>query len=106
MIPSRVEHADVLDLIRFSASFVGTDLVTPANPSAVYLLIRDPRSQQVASYRFGASGASIMNPAVGAFYKEQVASYSGKWTFAWIGEGVVQVMEEFHILVDASEILG
>jgi hypothetical protein len=103
MIPSRVEHADVLDLLRFVATFVSTDMVTPADPSQVYLLVRDGRGS-VASYGFGT--ASITRSGVGAYYFEQIASFSGEWTFTWVGIGGAQAAETFKILIDATDILG
>lgn len=95
------------DLVTLTATVVGTDGVTPAQPSYFAFLVKDANGS-VTTYVFGASGASVINPGTGAFSKDvslDPAVPDGKWYYRAIATGAVQAVEEWSFLVDRSFVL-
>ena len=102
--PPRVSEHDVNDLIRIQATYTSTDFVTPVNPSYVAFLVRAPGGS-VATYVFGALGASVANPATGLFYRDITASEAGLWFYRAVATGIVQANDEWRMKVQKSEII-
>jgi hypothetical protein len=93
---------DVGDLVRLRATYVSTDLITPADPSTVTFLVMSGAGT-VASYQSVAGvGGSITRQAVGAFYKDITVDAYGNWSYRTIGTGGVQAAEEWQFTVDHS----
>jgi len=95
---------DIGDLIRLRATFVSTDLVTPADASTITFLTLSGAGT-VASYQFtgGAGGGSITRAATGAYYKDITVDVYGPWSYRAIGTGGVQAAEEWQFTVDQSK---
>jgi hypothetical protein len=95
---------DIGDLLRLRATYVSTDLVTPADPSTVTFLIMSGAGT-IASYQFtgGAGGGSITRSGAGAYFKDITADVYGNWTYRAIGTGGVQAAEEWQFSVDQSK---
>jgi hypothetical protein len=95
---------DIGDLVRLRATYVSTDLVTPADPSTITFLTLSGAGT-VASYQFtgGAGGGSITRVAAGAYYKDVTVDVYGTWTYRAIGTGGVQAAEEWQFSVDQSK---
>ena len=104
--PQAVSRYDIHDLVRFIATFVSTDGVTPADPSTVTFLMKDA-SSIVGSYQFtgGAGGGSITRVGVGAYAKDLTLSVTGSTFYRWEGTGGVQAAEEWSAFVMPSFIL-
>lgn len=103
--PGAVSRYDLNDLARLVATFCSTDGVTPADPSTVTLYVKDAAGS-VASYVYGAAGASVIRVATGAYARDlSLASWVGSWPYRWEGTGGVQAAEEHILLVAATFIL-
>lgn len=102
--PLQISRYDVLDLVRVTATFVGTDGVTAADPSTVMVYVKDPAGT-VATYSFGQAGASITRAGVGAYYKDITVTTSGTWFYRVYATGGVQASEEYGFEVNRSFIL-
>jgi hypothetical protein len=104
--PQGVSRYDVHDLVRFMATFVSTDGLTPADPSTVTFLLKEANGT-VGSYQFtgGAGGGSITRVAAGAYAKDVTLSVSGSTVYRWEGTGGVQAAEEWSAFVLPSFIL-
>lgn len=95
---------DVGDLVRLRATFVSTDLVTPADPSTMIFRVLAPNSG-VACYAFGVGGASITRAGVGAYYKDITPNAVGNWSYNALATGGVQAVEENTFQVKYSAFL-
>lgn len=102
--PAEVERYDLFDSFRQTATFVSTDLVTPADPSTVLFLVKNPLGT-VSTYSYGAAGASIVRDGVGAYRRDQTLDVVGSWFYRSQGTGGVQAADEWSLLVDASFVL-
>jgi hypothetical protein len=100
--PPLIAQYDRGDLVRVVASFVGTDGVTPANPSMIHLLVKSPDGS-VATYRFGAPGASIIQVGSAAYARDLDVSQVGSWYYRWEGTGGVQAADEWALVVTRSQ---
>lgn len=89
------------DLVRLRATFVSTDLVTPADPSTMIFRILSPAAG-VACYSFGAGGASIARAGVGAYFKDITPNARGQWAYNALATGGVQAAEESTFNVQYS----
>lgn len=97
---------DVGDLVRAIATFVGTDGVSGVMPSQVLFFTRSPDpGGSVATYLFGAGGASIQALASNSFAKDFTVNVPGVWSLRWAATGQGQTAEEWQISVDRSFIL-
>lgn len=92
------------DLVRLIATYVSTDLVTPADPSTIIFLVKSPATT-VACYAFGVGGASITRVPTGAYYKDITVDNYGRWYYRSIGTGGIQAAEEWYFDVDQSFVL-
>ena len=104
--PAQVAVYDLHDLIQLRATFLGTDGVTPADPSTVTFIIKDA-SGVVASYVYtgGAGGGSITRTGVGGYFKDIAALAVGSYFYRYEGTGGVIVADEWSFEVAASFIL-
>jgi hypothetical protein len=104
--PQTVSDYDLYDLVRVVATFVGTDGVTPADPSTIVLLVKDA-SGIVASYLYtgGAGGGSITRVGTGAYARDLTVNVTGSWFYRWQGTGGIQAAEEWTLYVRRSFIL-
>jgi hypothetical protein len=60
----------------------------------------------VASYVYGAAGASVIRVATGAYVRDTTAaSWPGDWRYRWEGTGGVQAAEEHRFVVAPTFIL-
>lgn len=84
---------DIGDLVRLRATFVSTDLVSPADPSTMIFRTLSPLAG-VACYSFGAGGASITRAGVGAYYKDITPNAHGQWAYSALATGGVQAVSE------------
>lgn len=103
-IPPAVGRYDIGDLITLAATVVASDLITPANPSYFAFTVKSPAGT-VATYVFGAAGASIRNPGNGAYAKDITADIDGIWYYRALATGLVQATEEWTFIVDRSYVL-
>jgi hypothetical protein len=94
---------DIGDLIRLRATYVSTDLVTPADPSVITFLVRSAGSVGTYQYVGGAGGGSITRVPTGAYYKDITVDVYGDWTYRSVGTGGVQAAEEWQFTVDQSK---
>lgn len=101
--PDSVSRYNVGDLARCVATVAPSGGV-PANPSMMVMVVVAPSS--VASYVFGAAGASIANPAPGIFYKDVTISQVGTWAYGFQATGIVQAAEEWVMLCDTSRVFN
>lgn len=106
--PAHVEMYWPGDMVTLRATFCGTDLVTPADPSVVYFEVKDPWGG-LASFTYGAAAASVIRSGVGAYQHDyqipRVASAAGLWPYAGVGTGLVQAAIEWSFQVASSGIL-
>jgi hypothetical protein len=104
--PQAVSRYDVHDLVRFIATFVSTDGLTPADPSTVTFLFKDSAGS-VGSYQYvgGAGGGSITRINVGAYAKDVTLTQVGSSFYRWEGTGGVQAAEEWSVFLGPSFIL-
>ena len=105
--PVTVDAYDYGDLPQFQATFVGTDGITPRDPSTIDFLLANAVGS-VATYRFGEAGASIVRSGTGAYFTDRTISGSGgygHWYYRWIATGGVQAAHEHQLLVRRSFIL-
>jgi hypothetical protein len=104
--PAYVEIYWPGQMITMRATFCGTDLVTPADPSLAYFEIRDPWGA-VSSYPYGTG--SVVRSGVGAYFHDhqipRVASAAGDWTYAGVATGLVEAAVEWSFRVASSGIL-
>lgn len=101
---ARVDEYDYGDLVRSAATFVSTDLVTPADPSTIIFLTLNELGS-VASYQYGAAGASITRVPTGGYYKDWTPDATGDWWYRWVGTGGVQAADEWQIVVGRSKFI-
>lgn len=99
--PNNVNVYDIGDMIQLRATVIGTDGATPAQPSWFTFLVKPPNGS-VATYALGASGASVVNPGAGAFFKDVSIDQAGSWYYRSIATGAVQAAEEWAFLVAPS----
>jgi hypothetical protein len=85
--------------VRTVATFVSTDLITPADPSTIIWRILHPESG-VACYSF--AGGSITRSGTGAYYKDITPDVYGDWAYNALGTGGVQAVDEWHFEVKHS----
>lgn len=88
-------------LVELTATILGTDGVTPAQPSWFAFLVKTPDGS-VATFVFGAAGASVISPGAGAFFKTVTASAVGSWFYRAEATGLVQDAQEWSFIVDDS----
>ena len=100
--PPQVSRYDIGDLARAVASFVGTDGVTPANPSQVHFLLMNPLGT-VSTYVYGAAGASILLVGTAAYARDFTITTAGSWFYRWEGTGAVQAADEWSLLAAPSK---
>ena len=93
--PPQVSVYDIGDLARVVASFVGTDGVTPGNPSMVTLQVMDPLGS-VASVRFGVGSIALVGTA--AYAHDFTITMAGSWFYRWEGTGGVQAADVWSLL--------
>jgi hypothetical protein len=93
---------DIGDLVRLRATFLGTDLVTVADPSTILFRILAPGTT-VACYSFGTG--SIARSGVGAYYKEISLDLYGDWTYNVTATGGVQTAAEWDFTVRHSKLI-
>lgn len=103
--PTIVSQYSLYDIVRFTATFVSTDLVTPADASAITLYVRSPAGS-IATYPFGVAGASVVRDGVGRYWREITLDMDGRWDYFWRGTGGVQANEEYQIHVGKSQIFN
>jgi hypothetical protein len=92
---------DVGDMIRLRATFVSTDLITPADPSTMIFRIQSPATA-VACYAFGVAAASVARAGVGAYYKDITPDVYGQWVYNALATGGVQAVDEWTFTVKHS----
>lgn len=92
---------DIGDLVRIRATFVSTDLVTPADPSTIIFRTLNPLTG-VACFSFVAAGASITRAGVGAYYKDITPNAQGQWAYNALATGGVQAAAESSFNVQHS----
>jgi hypothetical protein len=92
---------DVGDMIRLRATFVSTDLITPADPSTMIFRIQSPATA-VACYAFGVVAASVARAGVGAYYKDITPDVYGQWVYNALATGGVQAVDEWTFTVKHS----
>lgn len=99
---------DLGDMVTITATVVGSDGVTPITPSYFAFLVENPQGS-VATYVFGAAGASVLNPAAGAFSKDvsvdATVGYVGSWFYRSVATGKVQAVSEWSFLVRPSRFI-
>jgi hypothetical protein len=105
-VPNSVGRYDVGDLVRVVASFIGTDGITAVMPSQILLIVKNAQGS-VASYQYGAGGASIQALASNVFAKDIDTGVNpgGKWSYRWAATGQGQAAEEWTFLVQDSFVL-
>lgn len=106
--PQAVSRYDAGDLMTMVATFVSTDGVTPADPSSILLFVKNSQGS-IATYQYGAAGASIVRAGVGAYKRDHSIPYSadsyGSWHYIYLGTGGVQAVEGWSFLVERNFIL-
>lgn len=90
---------DIGDLVRMRATFVSTDLLTPADPSTIFLRLLLP-DNTVACWAF--SGGSVARAGVGAYFLDYTPTVYGDHYFNFTGTGGVQAADEWHFEVRHS----
>lgn len=103
--PQAVTRYDIHDLARFAATFVGTDGVTPADPTQVTFLFKDAAGTVATYVALAGAGGSITRAGVGAYYKDLTLSVAASAFYRWEGTGGVQAAEEWAIFIQPSFIL-
>jgi len=93
--PPQVSVYDIGDLARVVASFVGTDGLTPGNPSMVTLQVMSPLGT-VATHVFGAG--SIVQVGSAAYAHDFTITMAGSWFYRWEGTGMVQAADVWSLL--------
>lgn len=102
--PPNISWYDLGDLVRVSATIIGTDGVTGVMPSSFYFLVRNPLGT-VGTYQYGAGGASIQALASYVFAKDLSADYAGTWYYRAMATGVGQGAEEWLFFVASSSVI-
>lgn len=97
--PREVDRYDVGDLVRVVASFVGTDGLSPANPSYVQVQVMNPLGS-VATAAFG--GGSVVQVGSAAYAHDFTITHPGSWFYRWVGTGRVQAAEVWSLVGEAS----
>ncbi len=97
---ARIDSYDNRDLIRLRATFVSTDLSTPADASSIFAMVQNPYGT-VATYAF--SSGSIVRSGVGGYWLELTPSMAGNWYYRWEASGGVQAAEEWSFIVSQSK---
>lgn len=92
---------DIGDLVRLRATFVSTDLITPADPSTIIFRTLSPAAG-VACFSFVVAAASITRAGVGAYYKDITPNVVGQWAYNALATGGVQAVEESTFNVQRS----
>lgn len=103
-VPESVTKYDVGDLVVLTATFLASDLATPADPGSVYCLVAAPNGS-VATYLYGEAGASVTKVATGAYRKDVAASMVGEWFYRWQATGAGQAAEEHRFIVERTFVL-
>lgn len=102
--PAEIDRYDIYDLARLRATFVSTDLITPADPSTVLFFVKNAQGS-VSTYQYAQAGASVTRAATGAYYKDITVDQTGTWFYRAQGTGGVQAADEWGLIVDRSFIL-
>lgn len=97
--PRQADTYDVGDLVRAVASFVGTDGVTPGNPSMVTLQVMNPLGT-VATVVFGVG--SVVKVGSAAYAHDFTITTPGSWFYRWEGTGLVQAAEVWTLVGERS----
>lgn len=109
--PAHVSIYDPGDMARLVATFVSTDLITPADPSSITFYISDPwtdpGSPSVPTYTFAAG--SVIRVGVGAYAVDFqipfVASAAGVWDYLARASGGVQTAQPWAFKVATSQVI-
>jgi hypothetical protein len=104
-LPATYSAYTLGQLVRCQATFVSTDGVTPADPSTVMLFVRNGLGS-VASYLYGAAGASIIRNGAGAYVRDVTVDTDGEWAYHFRGTGGVQAAEEWGFTGRKSRIFN
>lgn len=102
--PNRVRQYEIGDMVQLVATVIGSDGVTPAQPSYFAFLVKDAYGT-VATYATTDATASVLNPTTGVFLKDISVLAPGSWFYRAQATGHVQAAEEFSFLVRRSFIL-
>lgn len=100
-VATSIGNYDIGDLIRLRATFVSTDLVTPADPSTMIFRVLSPATT-VACYAFGVQAASVARAGVGAYYKDITPDVYGNWAYNALATGGIQAVDEWTFTVKHS----
>ena len=101
--PNYVNRYRLGDLVHAVCTFVTTDGITPADPSMVMILLRDPAGN-VSTTLYPVPGG-ISRAGVGAYTYDFTVNSVGSGFYRWVATGIVQAAEEWTFLVDRSAIL-
>lgn len=97
-----VSEYDVGDLVRLRATFVSTDMVTPADPLVVVFQTKNVQGS-VACYMFGESGASVTRVPTGGYYRDVTIDLTGPLHYRAMGTGGVQAASGWKLVSRQSE---
>lgn len=102
--PNGVSEYDIGDLVQIRATVIGTDGITPAQPSTFMFLVKNGAGS-VATYALSDASASVGNPGAGAFFKDVNIDGAGSWFYRSMATGLTQSAEEWSFLVRPSFVL-
>jgi hypothetical protein len=91
---------DIGDLVRLSASFTDSDLVS-RDPTAVTVRVKTP-SGVATAYVYGID-ASVVKDSTGHYHIDVSVTETGIYRWRWEGTGAIQAAEEASITVRSSE---
>ena len=101
--PAAVAAYDLNDLVRLSATVIGTDGQV-AVASLGTFLVKAPNGS-VATYSSSDANASVRNTGSGGFEKLVIASMVGSWFYRFQATGLVVTADEWSFLCSPSFVL-
>lgn len=102
--PRYVTQYDLGDLVRISATLIGTDGVSGVSPSMFMFIVKNPLGS-VATAQFGQAAASVNAAASNAFYKDLSVDYAGTWYYRSMATGLGQGAEDWSFFVASSHVI-
>lgn len=101
--PAAISPYDLNDLVRLSATVIGTDGQVAVASLGIFL-VKAPNGS-VATYSSADSNASVLNIGGIGFERLVMASMVGSWFYRFQATGLVITADEWSFLVSPSFIL-
>lgn len=90
--------------VELSTLFVGSDNVTPFDPTDVSVVVRSPNGG-LATYT---ATDGVANPSVGRYTFDLITTMAGPYVYNWLGSGDVEVAsgDTYFTVAQSATVIG